>query len=43
MLQWINILQNKFRKSVAVTFLREKTEAVALVQLGLTAGKQAGW
>ena len=30
----------QFHKSVVVIFLSEKTRAVALVQLGLTAGRQ---
>ena len=35
-------LEQQFCKSVAVAFLCEKTRAVALVQLGLMVGKQAG-
>ena len=34
--------KQRFLKSDAITFLCEKTEALAIVEPGLTAGRQAG-
>ena len=42
MAQWINVLQNRsFVNPLRLSFLCEKTEAIALAQLGLTAGSLA--
>jgi len=46
MVQWMNLLWNKFRKLDAITFLHEKSGAIVLVLPGLMAGwlavRQAG-
>jgi len=44
MAQWIQLLwNNSFINQTRLPFLGEKSGAIALVLLGLMAGKQAGW
>ena len=43
MAQWVNRLQQHFRKSAAISLLCEISGALHLAQPGLTAGWQAGW
>ena len=44
MAQWINILWNNgFVNPTRLPLLCEKTGALAIVEPGLTAGRQAGW
>ena len=44
MAQWINVLQNNsFINPTRLPLLCEKTGALAIVEPGLTAGRQAGW
>ena len=43
MAQWINVLRNNgFVNPTRLPLLREKTGALAIVEPGLTAGRQAG-
>ena len=43
MAQWINVLRNNgFVNPTQLPLLCEKTEALAIVEPGLTAGQQAG-
>ena len=43
MAQWINVLwNNSFVHQTRLPLLCEKTGALAIVELGLTAGRQAG-
>ena len=43
MAQWINVLRNNgFVNPMRLSLLCEKTEALAIVEPGLTAGWQAG-
>ena len=43
MAQWINVFWNDgFVNLTRLPFLCEKTEALAIVELGLMAGRQAG-
>ena len=43
MAQWINVFRNDgFVNSTRLPFLSENTGALAIVELGLTAGRQAG-
>ena len=44
MVQWINIFwNNSFVNPIQIPLLCKNSRAVALVQPGLTVGKQAGW
>ena len=43
MVQWINVLRNNgFVNPTRLPLLCEKTGALAIMELGLTAGRQAG-
>ena len=44
MAQWTNLDQNNiFVNPTRLTLLYEKSGAIHLAELGLTAGRQAGW
>ena len=44
MAQWINILwNNSYVNPMRLPLLCERTEALAIVELGLTAGRPASW